>query len=102
MTWPTIPPEHEGRSFRGSRFPGYEDPAFGDFQRHHVEQMMEDLEWAMLLRPDAHCLTHRRALTPRELEAGACFWCRPERYPGKAGASKPSEVDDENDAEALF
>ena len=83
-------------------WPEYDDPEFADVQRQHIEQMAAELEWNMMLSPDDHCPTHRRALTPREIKAGVCFWCCPERYPSKSAASKPSGDDAEDAPEALF
>lgn len=121
MTWPSIPPEYEGRTWNHadskgvheSRFPPMKtDPfsppteEFTAFQLHHVQQMAAEAEWLMIVQPDLYCPNHRRALTPRELRVGVCFWCRPDRYPRRpskaAVAVEPSEVDDDDAQEELF
>lgn len=100
MTWPTIPPEHEGKRFGGSRFPGYDDPEFGDFRAAHCERLGATRE--------GQCRVHLRFLSYYENKAGGCFECEPyldmrsKPQTRANAASQPSRSDARVASEALF
>lgn len=93
--WPIIPPQYEGWSFEGSRFPSYHDGEFDEFR-----------EYASLVRRETEtgdrCRVHGRFLSYREGLAGGCFWCAPwldKRRVRAASVEQPS--DDDGDDEII-